>query len=658
MFKSLLTAVIVAFAVVAAGNAGSLRPEPVSSNAPMTLSQLQSGTPALTAADLATFFNGFLPYALAHDGIAGATLAVVKDGKILFAQGYGYADVQKRQPVVADQTLFRPGSISKLLTWTAVMQLVEAGKINLDADINTYLDFKIPPAFGKPITMRNILTHTAGFGETIAESFVDTKEQLQPYRSYLIKHMPSRIYPPGKIVAYSNYGATLAGYIVQRLSGEPFDNYIERHIFRPLEMAHSTFAQPIPAAWNKNMAKGYILASDPIPFPFEYIEVAPAGSLTATATDMAHFMIAQLHQGRYGDAAILNPATIKLMQSPQSRMAPGMNGFDLGFYQENSNGLRIIGHAGDTNAFHSDLHLLLDKDVGFFISFNSQGKDGASDILRMALFRAFLDRYYPYDAPQEATVANQPADATRVAGWYVASRKLADGLSGFSDLAQTQVTALPNGEIQIDFALLANGDGTPKSWREVGPLTYREVGGDTHLKFVTDSRGNVMYWIVGGFPPVMVFEKVSGLKQLGVVKWLGITSLAVLFLTIVIWLGGWLVRRRFHAPLQLPPLQARLRLVSRLGTLALLATAGAWLAVLMLFSNNVWKLDGYLLAAYAVSVAGILGSVAILVEAALRVTRGPGGWLVRSGEVVLGLSALYGLWIIFAFGLVAFSLRY
>lgn len=660
MLRSVLAAIVAAVVALTVGEAKPLPTEPVPAGAaaPNPLKQPETATPALTAADLDTFFKGLVPYALARDGIAGAVLVVVKDGKILFAQGYGYADVEAKRPVIADQTLFRPGSVSKLVTWTAVMQLVEAGKIDLDADINTYLDFKIPAAFGKPVTMRNLLTHTAGFGETAAETFVDRKDQLQPYRSYLVKHMPSRIYPPGKIVAYSNYGATLAGYIVERLSGRSFDDYVEQHIFQPLDMQHSTFAQPIPAAWERNLAKGYTLASDEKPHPFEFIEIAPAGSLTATATDMAHFMIAHLHDGRYGNASILKPETARLMHSPQSRMAAGMNGFDLGFYQEDRNGLRIIGHAGDTNVFHSDLHLLLDKDVGFFISFNSLGKDGAAEIIRSTLFQAFLDRYYPYHAPNERTVANPQADAARVAGWYRSSRRLADGLHLFSDISQIPVTALANGEIQIDFPILANLDGTPKHWREVAPLTYRDVNGDTRLKFVADGDGRILYWIVGGFPPVLVFEKVSGLHQLGSMKWLGALTLAVLVLTIVIWLGGWVVRRRYHGQLELPPLQKRLRRASRFGALALLATAAAWTAVLMLFSNDVWQLNGYLLAAYAVSVVGIVGAIAVLVEAAVRTSRGPGGWIVRSGEFLLGLCALYSLWLIFALGLVDFSLQF
>ena len=543
----------------------------------------------MTEQDLSAFLDGVVPYAIRRADIAGATVAVVADGKILFTKGYGYADMKTRAPVVPDRTLFRPGSISKLFTWTAVMQLVQAGKIDLDADINKYLDFKIPEKFGKPITMRNVMTHTAGFGETIAESFVESRQQMQPLRSYLIKHMPDEIYPPGKVTAYSNYGATLAGYIVQRLSGEPFDTYIARHIFQPLGMKDSTFAQPLPAGWEKNIAKGYLQASDTKPFPFEYIEVGPAGSLTSTATDMAHFMIAQLGDGHYQGAPILSPATLRLMHSPQSRMAPGANGFALGFYQENRNGLRIVGHGGDTNVFHSDLHLLLDKNVGFFISFNSQGQDGAAEPVRVEIFRAFLDRYFPYTPPEQKTVANPQRDAARVAGWYGTSRRIASALQVVGPLTQSSVTALPDGEIQA--SMLTNLAGTPKRWREVGPLTYREVGGQSHLRFVADSSGNVSYWISDDFPPVFVFEKLGGLTTKGNLEWMFPLFATVLLLTLAIWIGGWFVRRRVGSKLELDRLQTRLRLASRLGILAYLAMLMAWALVLKQLMGSAWSLD-------------------------------------------------------------------
>ena len=632
---------------------------PAPASAAGTAAPVASGTQtahALTRDDVAAFFDGMIPYAIERGDIAGATVAVIDNGQVLFEKGYGYSDMKTRSAVSARRTLFRAGSISKLITWTAVMQLVQAGKINLDQDVNDYLDFRIPPKFGRPITMRDLMTHTAGFEDSISKMFVPSPRQLIPLRDYLIAHLPARIYPPGKIVAYSNYGATLAGYIVQRLSGEPFDEYVEKHIFQPLGMRHSTFVQPLPPALAAEMSHGYAQASDGKPQPFEMIEIAPAGALSTTAADMARFMIAQLGDGSNGGAPILDPQTLALMHSTQSQMAPGMNGFDLGFYQENRNGLSIIAHAGDTDWFHSDLHLILGHGVGLFLSFNSAGHDGATEAMRVRIFRAFLDRYFPYTPPQEPTVAHPGPDAARVAGWYISSRRIASALSILGAFNGSSVTALPDGTIEL--SALTSLSGAPKRWREVGPLTYRVVGGQSHLKFVTDRAGHIRYWISDDLIPVMVFMRTHGLEQESALEWMIGAFCAVLLLTLILWGGGGVARRHFGTTLTLPPRQRRLRLASRIGAALLLAMIGAWVGIVVLIMNSVWSIDGPIIGAYCVSVLGFLGALAILAEAAPRVWRGPGGWLARTGEAVLGLAALYGIWLILAFGLINFSLRY
>lgn len=621
--------------------------------------QAAAAAPAMTAQDLQAFFGGLVPYAMHRGDIAGGVIVVVKDGKILFAKGYGYANVAKRKPVIADQTLFRPGSISKTFTWTAVMQLVGEGKINLNRDVNAYLDFKIPEKNGGPLTMRDLLTQTPGFEDTVRDEFVSTPQQLFPLGDYVKKDLPTRIFPPGKIVAYSNYGATLAGYIVQRVSGEPFDQYIADHIFKPLGMNHSTFKQPLPAALVPYMSVGYHSASNKKTIPFESVEVGPAGSMTTSGTDMAHFMIAQLDNGQYNGASILSPAMIKLMHTPHSKMAPGMNGYDLGFYQENRNGLRIIGHGGDTRAFHSDMHLLLDKHVGLFMSFNSAGKNGAVEEVRVrtALFREFLDRYYPYTPPQEKTMADPKRDAVRVAGWYLGSRRIQSGLRLLHALMQTHVTANLDGTIQI--SALKDLSGTPKTWREVGPLTYREVGGQTHTKFVTGKDGHIRYWISDDFPPIEVLQPVHGLKSLGVLKPMGIAFIVALLLTLAIWIGGAIVRRRMRTQLVLMRSQFWWRLASRVGAILMLVLLIGWFGMFIHVSATAdVKLNGDLMALYVLGVLATLGAIAMLVEAVLRIIRGPGAWLVRIGEVVLGLCALYALWGIFVYGLVNFSFTY
>src|SRR5688572_24051006 len=215
----------------------------------------------MTAADVETFLDGMVPLQLALSDIAGATVSVVKDGKLLFAKGYGFADVQKKQKVSPQDTLFRPGSISKLFTWTAVMQLFEQGKLDLDRDVNEYLDYKIPDAFGKPITLKHILTHTPGFEEQIKDLFLtdSTKPNLG---QYLKTHIPGRIYPPGTVPAYSNYATAVAGYIVERVSGRPFDEYVAENILKPLNMTRSTFTQPLPADLAPLMSNGYRLRSE------------------------------------------------------------------------------------------------------------------------------------------------------------------------------------------------------------------------------------------------------------------------------------------------------------------------------------------------------------------------------------------------------------
>ena len=622
-----------------------------------TTSQGATTAPAMTAQDVQTFFDGLVPYAMHRGDIAGGVVVVVKDGQILFAKGYGYANVAKRKPVIADQTLFRPGSVSKTFTWTAVMQLVGEGKIDLDADVNKYLDFKIPEKFGKPVTMRDLMTMTPGFQEVIADLLLKDPKRLYPIGDYLKRHMPSQIFPPGKIVAYSNYGATLAGYIVQRVSGEPFDQYVAEHIFKPLGMDHSTFDQPLPVALAPDMSVGYKTASNKQTVPFEIVEAAPAGSLSATGTDMAHFMLAQLDNGQYNGATLLPPTVIAQMHSPQSCMAPGLNCYDLGFYQENRNGLRIIGHAGDLIAFHSDLHLLLDKHVGLFISFNSPGKAGEVGRLRTALFRQFLDRYYPYTPPAQATVANPKPDAARVAGWYLGSRRLETSFRLLYAFTQTPIIARPDGTIQID--ALKDLSDTPTTWREVAPNTWREVGGQTHTKFVTDSDGRIRYWISDDFLPVEVFQPVHGLKTLGMLKLLGSLFIVVLVLTLLIWIGGTIARRRFRTPLPLTRGVFALRLASRVGAIVYLGMICAWVWLFtVVFADNDSQLNGKLTFLYVLGVLAALGAIAMIVEAVLRIVRGPGGWLVRISEFVLGLAGLYGLWAIIAYGLANFNYLY
>ena len=361
-----------------------------------------------------------MPLQIGQANIAGAVVAVVKDGALVFAKGYGYADTAKKTPISPDKTLFRLASISKLFTWTAVMQQVEQGKLDLDRDVNDYLDFKIPPAFDQPITLRDIMTHRTGFEETVKDLFVGSAEDLRPISQYLQSHMPSRIFPPGMMPAYSNYAATMAAYIVERVSGQNFNDYVEEHIFKPLDMNNSTFHQPLPDALKTSMSNGYMLGSGD-PKPFELIQGAPAGSLSASATDMTHFMIMHLQNGRYGNVQVLKPETAMQMHARQEGWPKAMNAMCLGFYEQSQNGYRIIGHEGNTVLFHSNLFLILDANTGLFISYNSAGQSTLDP--RGILFDKFMDRYFPETSSQEPEQPTAAHDVQSVIGTYEPSRR-------------------------------------------------------------------------------------------------------------------------------------------------------------------------------------------------------------------------------------------
>jgi CubicO group peptidase (beta-lactamase class C family) len=540
--------------------------------------EVQPAAPQMTASDVEAFLDGVIPLQLAREDIAGATVAIVKDGRLLFAKGYGYADVATKKPVSPEETLFRPGSVSKLFTWTAVMQLAEQGKLDLDGDVNEYLDYKIPDAFGKPITLKNILTHTPGFEEQVKD-LITNKVETPDLGHYLKTHIPGRIFSPGTVPAYSNYGAALAGYIVERVSGEPFDQYVQNHIFQPLGMKHSTFDQPLPAALAPNISNGYGVASDKSK-PFETVTPAPAGSLSSSAANMAQFMLAHLQNGQLGDAKILKPETAQLMHSRLFGLDPATNGMAYGFYEESRNGHRIIGHAGDTEWFHSDLHLVLDSGVGFFISYNSAGRGQVSP--RTILWERFLDRYFPF-TPSTATVPESAKqDAKAVSGTYEISRRSESSfLKAFSLIGETTVSPAEDGTIQVDSLLAPNGK--PKKWQEIAPMTFREIDGQDVLVFKPDESGRMQLIIPY---PFMMFQKVGLWSNIKVLLPVIGVSLLVMLLTLILWLVAWLTRRHYGTRLELTRQEWWLRLAVRFSFALALLFLGAMVGIIIYATSN------------------------------------------------------------------------
>ena len=460
--------------------------------------------------ELEAFLDELMAAQMEEYHIPGATVSVVKDGALFFAKGYGYADLENQIPVDPERTLFRIGSASKTFIATAVMQLYEQGMLDLDADVNTYLDFQIPDTYSEPITLKHLLSHTAGFETEGTDIGRTSAADLPPTEKWLRTHMRERVRPPGLAQAYSNYGMNLALYIVERVSGMPFEQYLEENILEPLGMEHTTARQPLPSELALDYHTGYVYVDGAyqndgqLGFDNDFEYIIKAGAMSTTATDMARFMIAHLGDGRYSDeniadARILEEATAQQMHSTLFTLDPRINGMAYSFWELSWNEQWIIGHAGDAITHHCMMFLLPDQDVGVFVVWNGEG----SINLEFPFFYAFLDHYYP--VPQPAPI-QPPAD--------FASR--ADRYTGYYRMASSYTTWEKMFGIFGSFKLGDAGDGTlfidqyygRQQYAEVEPLVFREVGGQDMLIFVEDEQGNITYGSVNSVPRLAI-EKMA-----------------------------------------------------------------------------------------------------------------------------------------------------
>lgn len=460
----------------------------------------QSGAVSMGPKDpleLEAFMDGLMAAHMKSYHVAGAVVTVVKGGEIFFSKGYGCADLEDRKPVLPDRTLFRIGSVSKLFTWTAIMQLAEQGRLDLNADVNRYLkEFKIPFTYPQPITLTHLLTHTPGFEDRVIGLFAHSPNSMKPLGSILAAEMPARIRPPGVLASYSNHGTALAGYIVAQISGIPWERYIEENILRPLEMRQTTLRQPLPDGLAPDMSVGYRYIGGVMkPGGFEFVPAAPAGSFSASASDIAKFMVAHLQYGRYASTRILEETTARKMATPLFSQHPKLNSMMYGFIEMNRNQQRIYGHGGDTILFHTMLMLMPDHNLGLFVSYNSEG--GAT--ARGQFLEAFLDRYFPMPLPPPPT---PPADfsqrAAQFAGSYYPIRQsytLATKIATLVNVTRVQVST--EGTLRIPSA-----GGEIKDWLEIEPLLFRERNGQEVIAFREEGKGHITHFFRGNLPMV------------------------------------------------------------------------------------------------------------------------------------------------------------
>ena len=605
-----------------------------SSSASLPPREPPSGEHQLTAEDVNAWLDGKLPDALKNGDIPGAVVTVVKDGQVVTTRGYGWADTGASggQPVAVDPqtSLFRLASISKIPTSIAAMQLVEQGKVDLDADISAYLDFEIERRFDEPLTLRHLLTHSAGFEE---HGSLTPGTDLE---AYVKSDPPAQVFAPGTTPGYSNYGMALAGYIVQRVSGQPFEAYVREHVLEPAGMTTSTYEQPLPAGLAGSLGPGHTSTGEEV--PFELMDDFPAGSLTVSAPDFAAFMNAQLSRS----PKLLREETWEQMWSPGlgeerlgNRAKAGEMG--LGYFDLSRHGQRVVGHGGDIQGWHSQFELYPEEKTGIFISYNGDGNGSdSSNNLREDLAQGFADRYFPGETVKASGSKDSAERARQVAGSYVPSRTfwttfLSAWMPAYSSVS---IEHTGDGKLKVD----------KTQYVEVEPWVWRQVDGRGAIAAQVKD-GKVVSLSQG---PALTLIPVTPVQQV-LVPVFGV-CLVLLLVATVAWPVGALRRRRalkrgqeVGAPV---PWLTR---VARGGGVLALSAQLTWTLLLVVFvANSSTITDGsftwLIPVARCAQVLQALGVVAVIPAAADLVIalRRRAGWRRITMSVVL-LAALVAL---------------
>jgi CubicO group peptidase (beta-lactamase class C family) len=441
----------------------------------------------LAAADVEAFADSFFARYLREFPYPSLAVAVVAGDSVLFLKGYGTEDGQR--PVDPSSTVFNIASISKLVVATAAMQLVEQGAVSLDDDIEPRLGGVRLAGSGPKVTLRHLLTHTSGLEGPFLRDVVADPGSLVPLQQYFTAHPPRRGRTPGAEIRYSNYAMALAGYLIEQVSGEPFQDYVERHLFAPLGMTGSSFRQPPPESLAARVATA---GAGRVP---DALLAYPAGSMVSTPSDMARFLIAHLNGGRAGSQSILPAAGVGVMHARQWSADPRVPGVGLGFFESALGGEPGLFHTGARVHF-SLLYLFPERNVGLFVV-QALRQGGEFQTLRADFVRAFAARYFPQAPPPDRDDGGAAARARAFAGVYrphlLATTTIERAIGLVSD---TRVRARPGGLLEMTLPA-----GPTLSLKEAGDGLYRATGGSDDglmFAFVRDHEGRVLRLSMSG----------------------------------------------------------------------------------------------------------------------------------------------------------------
>jgi CubicO group peptidase (beta-lactamase class C family) len=502
------------------------------------------------------FLDTYLAEQIKTHHIPGVVFTMVKDGQVFFSKGYGYADPEAQTPIDPEKTVLTTASLAKAFTAIGVLQLYEQGIVDLDADIRPYLtDFQLDTTFPDPLTFGNLLTHTDGFQTRLIGVLGRSEDDLPPLGELLETYMPAQIYPPGQTMTYSDFAANLAGYLITKLAGTTFEQYMADNIFTPLGMADSSLDVHLPEALRARLAPGYEFQDGQYErMPFFHIRYGPSGGLRTTAADMNRIMLALLGGGEVQGARILEQATVQLMFTQQFAPHPQMAGISYGFFEHLENGQQVFLRDGDGIGTRSRMVLVPDQDLGFFISYNS----GDSN-LRLEFISAFLDHYYPIAGSSVPVPMPGYQERTgRYTGTYrilhADTTTFAKSVFFFAQLIEVRASA----EGYLIVEPISGGDSFggfegPSAWVEVEPLYFERVDGKGRLAFVQDEGDTITHMVSGQgyhgtFSKLPWYETQSFHTVLiALVAFLLISMVVFAF---VIWPLGALIRRLGKKPVQ------------------------------------------------------------------------------------------------------------
>jgi CubicO group peptidase (beta-lactamase class C family) len=435
---------------------------------------------------LASLVDAVMDSTMAAEHIPGAAVVVVQDGRLVLSKGYGLANLERRTPVDPATTRFRIGSISKALTSLAILQLAEKNRIALDDPVARWVkDPVIENHFAEPVRVWHLVTHTAGFDQ-LGDSGRFTFDRAQRFSIDAFLRLGLRVIrPPGVASSYDTWGMTLAGLLVERASGQPYAQYMQRNVFDALGMNNTSVE--VSDAARDQLAIGYAyLDGQHIPQKYEYYATTPASSIDATPNDMARLMIALLGDGTRAFPKL----ALRRLATPQFSNAPGIPAYTFGLWEDSVNGERVLSHGGNMLEYEGQLALIPSKKIGMYVVYNHDGEAGGVHTqLRNVLWRRLSNFWLP-PLPTIAAPTPLPIDTKRFAGFYATGSYChtctMEGQGWNFDY--NRIESVAPGVIAIGGA----------RWIAVDSLTFvNERNPRRKLGFQADARGEISRSVIG-----------------------------------------------------------------------------------------------------------------------------------------------------------------